>query len=103
MVHPTAGHPRPGRGLQHRRRDALVSVMYSFQIMRSASASVIAWWLLGAVTAAVAQPAEPRLDFEVREGLNITRFVREGNVAAHLLLLSGTDPRILIAFPAGNS
>jgi hypothetical protein len=77
--------------------------MYSFQVMRSASAIVIAWWLLGAATAAAAQPAEPRLDFEVQEGLNINRFVREGNVAAHLLLRSGTDPRVLIAFPAGDS
>jgi len=55
------------------------------------------------MTAAAPQPAQPRLDFEVQEGLNINRFVREGNVAAHLLLRSGTDPRILIAFPAGNS
>jgi hypothetical protein len=77
--------------------------MYSFQVMRSAAAIVVASWLLGAATAAAAQPAEPRLDFEVQEGLNINRFVREGNVAAHLLLRSGTDPRILIAFPAGNS
>jgi hypothetical protein len=29
--------------------------------------------------------------------------LREGPVAAHLLLRSGTDPRILVAFPAGNS
>ncbi len=29
--------------------------------------------------------------------------MREGPVAAHLLLRSGLDPRILIAFPAGNS
>jgi glycogen debranching enzyme len=71
--------------------------------MRSASAIVIASWLLAAATAAAPQPAQPRLDFEVQEGLNINRFVREGNIAAHLLLRSGTDPRILIAFPAGNS
>lgn len=65
---------------------------------------VVACWLLGAAaTAAAPQPFGPRLDFEVQEGLNINRFVREGNVAAHLLLRSGTDPRILIAFPAGNS
>jgi hypothetical protein len=89
--------------VQHRSRDALVSVMYSFQVMRSASASVIASWLLGAVTAAAGQAAEPRLDFQVQEGLNTNHFLREGNVAAHLLLRSGTDPRILIAFPAGNS
>jgi hypothetical protein len=103
MVHPTAGHPLPGRGPRYRRRNVLVGVMYSFQVMRSASAIVIASWLLGAATAAAPQPAQPRLDFEVQEGLNINRFVREGNVAAHLLLRSGTDPRILIAFPAGNS
>ena len=41
--------------------------------------------------------------FGVREGLNDNQFVREGKVAAHLLLRSGTDPRIIIAFPAGNS
>lgn len=48
-------------------------------------------------------PAAPRLDFEVDDGLNLNRLVREGDVAAHLLLRSGSDPRILIAFPAGNS
>jgi hypothetical protein len=47
--------------------------------------------------------AEPRLDFGVEEGLNINSFVRQGSVAAHLLLRSGTDPRILAAFPAGDS
>ena len=72
-------------------------------VLQSASAIVIASWFLGAVPAAAPQPAQPRLDFEVQEGLNINRFVREGNVAAHLVLRSGTDPRILIAFPAGNS
>src|SRR5258708_31585113 len=46
---------------------------------------------------------EPRLAFDVEEGLNLNSFLREGPVAAHLLLRSGLDPRILIAFPAGNS
>src|SRR6266436_830539 len=73
-------------------------------VLQSASAIVVASWLLAAAaTAPAAQPSGPRLDFQVQEGLNINRFVREGNVAAHLLLRSGTDPRILIAFPAGNS
>jgi hypothetical protein len=45
----------------------------------------------------------PRLAFDVDEGPNLNSFLREGPVAAHLLLRSGTDPRILIAFPAGNS
>src|SRR5258705_5794935 len=42
-------------------------------------------------------------EFEVREGLNLNRFLREADVAAHLVLRSGAQPRILIAFPAGNS
>jgi hypothetical protein len=47
--------------------------------------------------------SEQRLSFDVAEGLNLNSFLREGPVAAHLLLRSGSDPRILIAFPAGNS
>src|SRR5580658_1779929 len=46
---------------------------------------------------------EQRLQFDVDEGLNLNSFLREGPVAAHLLLRSGLDPRILVAFPAGNS
>ncbi len=45
----------------------------------------------------------PRLTFDVNEGPNLNSFLREGPVAAHLLLRSGLDPRILVAFPAGNS
>src|ERR1700676_3225398 len=66
--------------------------------------------LLMGVTLAVAPPpaaadcaAEQRLSFDVDEGLNLNSFLRDGPVAAHLLLRSGSDPRILIAFPAGNS
>jgi hypothetical protein len=44
-----------------------------------------------------------RLSFDVDEGFNLNSFLRAGPVAAHLLLRSGSDPRILIAFPAGNS
>src|ERR1700675_3456228 len=47
--------------------------------------------------------SETRLAFDVEEGLNLNSFLRDGPVAAHLLLRSGSDPRILIAFPAGNS
>jgi hypothetical protein len=59
--------------------------------------------------AAAAMPAmgntdpEPRLSFDVNEGPNLNSFLREGPVAAHLLLRSGLDPRVLVAFPAGNS
>ena len=59
--------------------------------------------------AAAALPAvgsgdpEPRLSFDVNEGPNLNSFLRQGPVAAHLLLRSGQDPRVLVAFPAGNS
>ena len=45
----------------------------------------------------------PDLAYRLTEGQNINAFVREGPVAAHLLLRNGVDPRILVAFPAGNS
>lgn len=50
-----------------------------------------------------AQADGPALSYSLVEGRNLNAFVREGQVAAHLLLRSGTDPRILVAFPAGNS
>jgi hypothetical protein len=53
--------------------------------------------------ASSAWAVEERLSFDVREGQNLNSFLREGPVAAHLLLRSGLDPRILVAFPAGNS
>jgi hypothetical protein len=52
-----------------------------------------------------ASGAEPdkRLSFEVDDGLNLNSFLRDGPVATHLLLRAGAHPRILVAFPAGNS
>ncbi len=47
--------------------------------------------------------AAPDVAYRLDEGQNLNAFVREGPVAAHLLLRSGRDPRILVAFPAGNS
>ena len=47
--------------------------------------------------------AAPRLDFDVRIGPHTNRFVRQGEVAAHLVLRGGPRPRLLLAFPAGNS
>lgn len=42
-------------------------------------------------------------DFTRTEGLNLNSFVRQGDVAAHVVLRSGTQPRLIVAFPAGNS
>lgn len=45
----------------------------------------------------------PQLSFDVQEGRNLNSFLRADGVAAHLVLRSGLDPRLLVAFPAGNS
>lgn len=64
-----------------------------------------ALWLGASAGAEAATPASGAgaLQFDVSEGQNLNSFVRQGPVAAHLLLRSGHDPRILVAFPAGNS
>ena len=67
-------------------------------------ASMIFGVLLAAASPALGNDgSEERLAFDISEGANLNTFLREGPVAAHLLLRSGLDPRILIAFPAGNS
>lgn len=43
------------------------------------------------------------LDFSIREGQIYNHFFRQGPVAAHTLLTSGDEPRLVVAFPAGNS
>jgi hypothetical protein len=58
---------------------------------------------LAGVSLAQAQVSAPPLVFRIDEGHNLNSFVRAGPVAAHLLLRSGNDARILVAFPAGNS
>lgn len=54
-------------------------------------------WLHAAVARADA------LQFRIVEGRIENAFHQEGPVAAHLLLSSGAQPRLLVAFPAGNS
>ena len=57
----------------------------------------------GATWAGAQQRSAPELAYQVVEGQNLNAFLRDGPVAAHLLLRNGSDPRILVAFPAGNS
>ena len=68
-------------------------------------ASLASITLAGALALGVSGTAlaDAELSFDVTEGLNLNSFLREGPVAAHLLLRAGKDPRILVAFPAGNS
>ena len=70
-------------------------------MLRSAAAACLLTALLAAPAAALASSAQ--LAFNVREGRILNDFLRQGPVAAHLLLRAGPEPRILIAFPAGNS
>lgn len=64
----------------------------------------ISW--LALLTAASATPASPQpatLRFSIPEGPVLNEFYRRGPSAAHLVLTSGASPRLVIAFPAGNS
>ncbi len=65
--------------------------------------SLVASFALAGAVQSDAAPTPPPLIFRVDEGRNINSFVRTGPVAAHLVTRSGTAPRILVAFPAGNS
>ncbi|MGZ3182137.1 MAG: hypothetical protein ACXU8N_06835 [Telluria sp.] len=48
-------------------------------------------------------PSFPLLRFSITEGEVINEFLRQGPVAAHLVLSTGAAPRLIVAFPAGNS
>jgi len=50
-----------------------------------------------------AQPHGAPLSYALTEGQNFNLFVQDGPTAAHVLLRNGEQPRILVAFPAGNS
>lgn len=63
---------------------------------------VLAALLAGSAPAAPAAAA-PDITYRLDEGRNINAFHRDGATAAHLLLRSGREPRLLVAFPAGNS
>src|SRR5580693_2416439 len=55
------------------------------------------------VPVAMRAPDADTLAFDLREGARRNHFFRRGPVAAHLVVTSGRAPRILVAFPAGNT
>lgn len=57
----------------------------------------------GPHSAAPAESHHERLSFRVAQGSRDNYFLRDGNVAAHLVMTSGKLPRIIFAFPAGNA
>ncbi|MFC6840437.1 hypothetical protein [Xanthomonas theicola] len=75
-------------------------------LFRCVAAAVLSLSVASAGPALAVQAASDTSDilrFQIREGHNDNLFYRHGPVAAHALLTSGTQPRLLAAFPAGNS
>jgi hypothetical protein len=68
--------------------------------MKSWLLALLLAWMPAA--ASLARDDAP-LQFRVTEGRVLNAFHRKDDVAAHLLLSSGNKPRVLVAFPAGNS
>ena len=74
--------------------------------MRLAAALVLSQSVLFYPAAARMAPLageSPPLSFTVPEGRQINAFYRQGSIAAHIVLDSGSAPRLVVAFPAGNS
>jgi len=53
--------------------------------------------------AVASDESEEKLHFVVQEGKIYNEFYRQGPVAAHTVLTSGSKARLIVAFPAGNS
>jgi len=70
---------------------------------RSRTGLAAAAFLVASLAQAAASAAGPGLDFSIREGRIGNHFFREGEVAAHTVLTDGREPRLVVAFPAGNS
>ena len=69
-------------------------------LWRSAALFTVLWFTIPSTPGAT---REGPFHFEVKEGPNLNYFLRDGRTAAHLVLRSGQDLRILVAFPAGDS
>ena len=69
--------------------------------MLSNKAYVLALLAVASVMAGAGESTALR--FSVPQGGVLNEFYRDGPAAAHLVLTSGSAPRLVIAFPAGNS
>lgn len=76
--------------------------------LRGVARAVLLLLFVGSMAAAACAHAtpnisDPEIAFEADRGSQRNRFVRKGPVAAQVALRSGLNPRLLIAFPAGDS
>ncbi|MEV0250750.1 hypothetical protein AB0H76_29435 [Nocardia sp. NPDC050712] len=73
---------------------------------RSFGRKLVAIWIAAVLLAALgcdSSSGDQAFRFQVQEGQNLNYLFRDGDTAAHLVLRSGPNPRIIVAFPAGNS
>jgi hypothetical protein len=74
---------------------------------RFRSIAVLGLVACGASVARVGTPsgesAQETLAFAIHEGNLGNYFYRSGPISAHVLVRSGTSPRVVVAFPAGNA
>lgn len=64
---------------------------------------VVAALLVVFGASAAAAPVDRSFHFQVSQGPYLNYFLRDGDVTAHVVLRSGSEPRLVVAFPAGNS
>ena len=57
----------------------------------------------GCLVACAPRQEGPELQFDIEDGAIRNEFFRDGPVAAHIVLKSADAPRLVVAFPAGNS
>jgi hypothetical protein len=97
--------------IRHKPAGILKPMVHSRAALRLRSAAALCLLAVLIPAPAPALAAAPALAFKVHEGRILNEFLREGPVAAHLLLRAGPEaggdlregPRVLIAFPAGDS
>lgn len=66
-------------------------------------AIVYAILMIGCLAGCASHPGAPELQFAIEDGAIRNEFFRDGPVAAHVVLKSAAAPRLVVAFPAGNS
>lgn len=65
--------------------------------------AVVALLACALLSSCASKTPRPELQFAIDDGAISNAFLRDGPVAAHIVAKSGENPRLVVAFPAGNS